>query len=37
MALLKILQLGRQQIEKGDAQPATDVIKRLQNSIPAYS
>jgi PHD/YefM family antitoxin component YafN of YafNO toxin-antitoxin module len=29
MALLKILALGRRQIEEGKVEPATDVIKRL--------
>lgn len=30
MALLKILALGNRQIEAGEVQPATDVIKRLR-------
>lgn len=31
MALLKILALGNRQIEKGDVEPAADVIARLRS------
>jgi prevent-host-death family protein len=31
MALLKILALGNRQIEKGEVEPVTDVIKRLRD------
>ncbi len=31
MALLKILALGNQQIEKGKVQPASEVIKSIRN------
>lgn len=32
LALLKILALGNQQIDKGEAEPAASVIKRLRGS-----
>ena len=35
VALLKILALGSRQIEAGQVQPATDVIKRLRKRRPA--
>ncbi len=35
MALLKILALGNKQIENGQVQPATDVIKRLRERVGA--
>jgi prevent-host-death family protein len=33
MALLKILALGRQQIQEGKAKPASDVIARLRREL----
>lgn len=35
LALLKILALGRQQVERGEVTPVSEVVKRLRTKAPA--
>lgn len=35
LALLKILALGRQQVERGEMTPVSEVVKRLRTKTPA--
>lgn len=35
LALLKILALGRQQVERGEVTPVSEVVKRLRTKTPA--